>query len=70
MKTAASRLRKGRVYEICYCCKTPGPDIEEGLITAAWLGEIDTWGKRTFYPLHGGEVLYLFDHELISVDTL
>jgi hypothetical protein len=38
-------------------------DHEDGSSEGYFTGEVDTWGKRTFQPLHG-PTLYLFPDEL------
>ena len=65
----ARRLRRGQVAVITFRCTTPGPEPEEGVIEGYWTGEIDAWGKRTIAPtIGGGAPVYLFDHEIVTVD--
>lgn len=62
------QLLRHRVFSIHYRCDTPGPEIDEGEIVAAWTGAVDCWGKLTFMPINGGLPLYLLRREIVSVE--
>lgn len=61
-------VERGVVYSVTYRCPTLGPDVED-VQDLFWTGETDTWGKITFHPVDGGLPLYLFPHELVSVEN-
>jgi len=62
-------IKRGHVYDVDFEARLPHPygTTEEGLARLYWLGEIDPWGKWTFYPTDGGEPIYLFPDEIRRV---
>ena len=63
----AGTLESSVVYEICFACSTPGPEVEEWGFRGYWTGEIDTWGKLTIKPISHGRPVYLFPREFVSM---
>ena len=66
----AGIMESGVVYEIVFACSTPGPEVEEGAFTGFWNGEIDPWGKLTIIPIKNGKPIYLFPHEVVSINRV
>ncbi len=57
-------LSRGEV-SLAYRCRDIGHGIESGTVRGNWTGEVDTWGKQTFRPSDGSDVLYLFPDEVV-----
>lgn len=65
------RMERGRVYDIGYRAMIPHPfSYEDGTVRAYWNGEVDTWGKLTLIPVDDSEPLFLFRHEVISIESV
>ena len=62
-------LHANIVCDISYRCRDIGYGVEEGIIEGFWTGEIDSWGKRTIRRVDGRPTLYLFDDEILEIDS-
>lgn len=61
-------IQSGHRYAIEYRTRELGYGIEEGSGDYVAIDETNLGGGRGFEPVDGGETIYLFDDEIVSID--
>lgn len=64
----ASTIAQGARVEIEYRCRDIGYGVEEGDGVYTYRGRETLAGKLTLEPIDGGDTIYLFEDEIVSVE--